>query len=134
MVVLKKVKISFKSFSKAKLWDISNCELIFTLVSHKEAVFCVDMQGDIIATGSADRTVKIWNKLTGLCLKTFHLESNFSIISLSMDKSYIVCSSNSLIMLIKYDKQKNVYSFRKFLEFKEHFRRFVYYFYNILKF
>jgi len=86
------------------------------------------MQGDIIATGSADRTIKIWNKLNGLCLKTFHIDNNFSIVSLSMDKNYIVCSSNSLIFLLKFEKQKNSYSFKKILEFKEHFRRFALFF------
>ena len=34
---------------------MNNCDLIFTLNSHKDAVFCVDMQNDLIATGSCDK-------------------------------------------------------------------------------
>jgi WD40 repeat protein len=82
------------------------------------------MQDDIIATGSADKTVKIWSKQNGLCLKTFYVDTKFSIISLSLDKSFIVFSTNSLILLIKYEKHKHSYSFKKIQEFKEHFRRF----------
>ena len=43
-----------KSF-KARVWDISGCDLLHTLASHKEAVFCVDMFMNLIATGSADK-------------------------------------------------------------------------------
>ena len=82
------------------------------------------MQGDIICTGAADKSIKLFSKITGACLKTFYVDEKFSIVSLSMDKSYIACSSNSLITLIKYEKHKNSYSFKKIMEFKEHYRRF----------
>ena len=36
--------------------------------SHR--VLCVRLRGDLMATGSADRTVKVWTLSTGECLTT----------------------------------------------------------------
>jgi WD40 repeat protein len=49
------IMVSASQDKTAKVWDISGCNLIFTLSSHKEAVFCCDINQKTIATGSADK-------------------------------------------------------------------------------
>lgn len=43
------------------VWDLSRGESIKNLVGHKASVKCVQMDHNIVASGSADATVKIWD-------------------------------------------------------------------------
>jgi len=50
-----------------KLWDVKTGASIHALRGHKKPVFCCRFSptGDIIATGSADRSVMLWSPKTG---------------------------------------------------------------------
>ncbi len=72
------------------------------------------------------QTVKIWDDLSGKCLKTL-LQDN-SITSVSIDGTnkafFLACACNQKIMLWKISKNKlNNYSEVKIQEFYEHFKR-----------
>jgi dynein assembly factor with WDR repeat domains 1 len=46
---------------------------VFTLEGHKNVVYCIAFNnpfGDRIATGSFDKTAKIWDSNSGECLST----------------------------------------------------------------
>jgi WD40 repeat protein len=43
---------------------------LFVLKSHTSDVFCVDMDDKIIGTGSGDRSIKLWDRKNGKCLRT----------------------------------------------------------------
>lgn len=49
--------------STLKLWDISKRQLRLNLPGHADEVFSVDWSpdGSSVASGSKDRTVKIWH-------------------------------------------------------------------------
>lgn len=41
------------------------------LNGHEDGVVCLNLVGDIVASGSGDRTVRVWNVITGQCLHIF---------------------------------------------------------------
>ncbi len=70
---------------------------------HKNAVYCVYFSANrkYIASGSADKTVKIWNVSTGDCLATLtgHIKSVRSV-SFSGDEKYVVSGSDDKSVMI----------------------------------
>lgn len=44
--------------------------------AHTADVFCVDMNDEIIVTGSGDKTIRLWDKRNGKCIRT--VKSNLS--------------------------------------------------------
>ncbi|XP_061420309.1 F-box/WD repeat-containing protein 7-like [Lethenteron reissneri] len=63
-----------------KVWSGRHCRLRHSLLGHSRAVFAVDLSSDgsIIASGSADKTVRMWSSDTGHCLHTFHAGASTS--------------------------------------------------------
>ncbi len=59
-----------------------------TLSGHSSLVCCVTFSGDgkILASGSQDETIKLWNFETGECLKTFRSERLYEGMNLSATK------------------------------------------------
>ncbi len=55
-----------------KLWDITNALTLTTYVGHKKSVTSLAVSSDSTRffTGSEDKTVKIWNTITGKSIKT----------------------------------------------------------------
>mgnify|MGYP002804090912 FL=1 len=56
-------------------WNIkgrSHCKLM-TFVGHTKPVYCVEMLGDVILSGSRDRSIKIWSLYLGKCLTTISI-------------------------------------------------------------
>lgn len=49
------------------LWSFnvkkSTCEQVVTFKGHKRSVDCIDIQDDLVATGSFDKTIKIWSAI-----------------------------------------------------------------------
>lgn len=43
---------------------------MFNLKGHTADVFCVDMDENIIVTGSGDKTIRLWDRDNGKCLRT----------------------------------------------------------------
>ena len=69
--------------------------------------------------------MKLWNRLTGACIKTIAVDDNFSVMSVSIDKDYLACSFNQTIIVWRLDKSETRKSLvvRKLQEYKEHFKR-----------
>jgi WD40 repeat protein len=61
-----------------------------TLQGHSNRVFCVAFSPDsqILASCSGDRTIKLWNPITGQCLNTFYGHNSWvwSLLLVQMDK------------------------------------------------
>jgi WD40 repeat protein len=57
------------------VWDLKDhqCELI--LKGHNGDVNCLELQGNTLASGSGDSTVKIWNMSSGKCVSTLRGDS-----------------------------------------------------------
>ncbi len=56
---------------KIRVWDISKQSVVHTLPGHNGAVFALATQGNLLASASADRTVKLWNLATAERMDTF---------------------------------------------------------------
>ncbi|KAI0989145.1 hypothetical protein GJ496_002945 [Pomphorhynchus laevis] len=57
-----------------KVWHPNKS--LLTLIGHRGGVWCADMDGQYIASGSTDRTVRIWNVDTGNCLHILYGHSS----------------------------------------------------------
>ncbi|XP_069104646.1 F-box and WD repeat domain-containing 11-A-like isoform X2 [Argopecten irradians] len=92
----------------AKIWDISRCYLIHNLYGHTEAVFAVDLSEDgaLTITGSADRTLRIWDTVTGEQKKMIWVSQSTSIMAVSYSKGYVACSYGETICLYRLERPK----------------------------
>ena len=63
--------LSASDDTTVKLWDIANAITLMTYVGHKKSVTSLAMSSDStrLFTGSEDKTVKIWNTITGKSIK-----------------------------------------------------------------
>jgi WD40 repeat protein len=72
-----------------KLWDVKTGECLKTFTGHTQAVFAVAFsqipptplnkggRGGIVASGSGDRTIKLWDVTSGECLQTLSGHENW---------------------------------------------------------
>ncbi|XP_077982963.1 uncharacterized protein LOC144437811 [Glandiceps talaboti] len=99
----------------AKLWDISRCQLLHTLRGHTQAVFCIDMDDDcqIVLTGSADRSIRIWSTETGKHTKIIWASQTTSIMALSFHKGFFACAVGELLSLWKLETAVCVRTFEE---------------------
>lgn len=44
-----------------RFWDLRSGQIMRVVKAHAGGITCVQMMGDTIATGSADKTAKIWS-------------------------------------------------------------------------
>jgi translation initiation factor 3 subunit I len=68
-------------------WYTSNGERLGTYVGHQGAIWTVDVSPntELIATGSADNTIKLWNIRTGECVKTWEFPTAVKRVEFSED-------------------------------------------------
>ena len=87
-----------------KIWDCETSDIILTFgswkqdfrESHSDAVVCVDCnpQGSLIASGSSDMTVRLWEVRSGKCVQTIQAHSDrISSINFNVDGTMFVTSS-----------------------------------------
>ena len=87
-----------------KVWDCQTSDILLTLGSwkqnvrdsHSDAVVCVDCnpQGSLIASGSSDMTVRLWEVRSGKCVQTIQAHSDrISSIQFNFDGTEFVTSS-----------------------------------------
>ncbi|XP_076444785.1 uncharacterized protein LOC143282842 [Babylonia areolata] len=108
--------VSGSNDKTAKVWDIGRCVLENSLVGHKAAVFSVDVNtaGDTVFTGSADRTVRMWDKQSGQCVRRIRVSSKAAIMSVSVSHGYFACCHGTTVCL--YQGNTLVASFKEHLQ------------------
>ncbi|KOS19174.1 putative E3 ubiquitin ligase complex SCF subunit scon-2 [Escovopsis weberi] len=72
-------------------WKTGRCS-VRTFKGHDNGVTCLQMDNNILATGSYDTTIKIWNSETGEVIRTLRGHSQ-SIRSLQFDDSKLISAS-----------------------------------------
>lgn len=63
--------------SRIDIWELTQQELFLTLRGHNGGVTGLQLNGNVIASGSYDGTVRLWSVLTGRCLHVFIEPDNF---------------------------------------------------------
>jgi len=73
------------------IWDIQTEQLLHELSGHEETVNCVAYRADgqLIASGSDDRTVRLWNSRTGALAGVRHLDSQVKSLCFAPDGRYL---------------------------------------------
>lgn len=83
------------------VWDTHKHKIVHKFEEHKDDVFCVDVHGDYIISGSKDNTVGIWNPNEKEKRKKVHrlkLGKKFSLTSLRVkdEKAYIAVQGKAV--------------------------------------
>lgn len=52
------------------MWDVETGTLKHTLVGHQSLTSGMELRNNILVSGNADSTVKVWDIITGRCLQT----------------------------------------------------------------
>ncbi len=56
-----------------KVWEIATGKCIRTLKGHTSVIYCLEMCGDILLSGSVDKSIKCWSLTPkGTCLRTLN--------------------------------------------------------------
>ncbi|KAL5010050.1 hypothetical protein ScPMuIL_012355 [Solemya velum] len=99
----------------AKVWEISRCMLQHTLKGHQAAIFAVDMDeiGKLVFTGSADKTVRMWDSTSGECMKVIWVSPTTSIMSVSYSRGHFVCAYGNTICLYNVETAKLIRAFHE---------------------
>ena len=60
------------------MWSVASGKMLKTLRGHANFVFCVNFspQGNLLASGSFDESLRLWDVKTGKCLKTLPAHSD----------------------------------------------------------
>lgn len=95
--------VSGSSDKTGKIWNIRQCKLLFSLVGHNGCVFCVDLDDECkkAFTGSGDRTVRVWDVSSGVCLSSFNIGqlSASTVTAVSSDQGHLAVGSGQLVSL-----------------------------------
>jgi WD40 repeat protein len=69
----------------AYIWDVATVTCRLVLADHQFWVYSVawSPDGSMVATGSHDYQVRVWDAATGSCLKTYKMESSSHVLSLA---------------------------------------------------
>ncbi len=86
-----------------RLWNVNTGRCLQILQGHTDWAYTVAFhpQGDIVASGSADCTIKLWNWHTGQCLQTFtgHRDKIFAIAFSPDGKIFASASADQTVRL-----------------------------------
>jgi len=55
---------------------------------HSKAIRCIEVNADYIVSGSTDKMVKVWDRKTGACIRTFYA-NNGGVLGISIDKNKV---------------------------------------------
>ncbi len=89
---------SADSDGKIRVWSSDTYKLEYKLKGHTSKVWCMTLlRPNILVTGSADKTIRIWNLETRQCIQTIHESlSIFCLVRLSNDQFIAAGSKKSL--------------------------------------
>ncbi|CAI9717237.1 QUALITY PROTEIN: F-box WD repeat-containing 7-like [Octopus vulgaris] len=94
-----------------KVWRITRCRILHTLIGHTASVFAGDLSdtGSEAVTGSADKTIRIWNCHNGQCNRTIQLSKVDPIVAVSYSSDYIAYAHGSTVSVIHLTNNDSIF-------------------------
>ncbi|MEL6382701.1 MAG: NB-ARC domain-containing protein [Cyanobacteria bacterium J06626_18] len=82
--------------NEVAVWDIRQGQQLFTSQGHTAWIMCLAYSPDhaLIASGSRDQTIRLWDAATGQCLKTLPCQSWIQTVTFSPDGQHLVSGDN----------------------------------------
>lgn len=77
------------------MWDIPTRVIKHTFTGHEQDIYSLDFSrnGRHIASGSGDRTVRLWDVEAAQCIMTFSIEDGVTTVAISPDGRYVAAGS-----------------------------------------
>ncbi|KAK3942456.1 hypothetical protein QBC46DRAFT_426235 [Diplogelasinospora grovesii] len=102
---LKQVVVSTKGGNPGardttEIWDVAAAQRLLTLKGHSEVITLVAFSPDSkqVVSASRDRTVKIWDALTGQCLQTLDVSRELEAISFDSTGSCLLTDIGDIVL------------------------------------
>ncbi|KAL8934787.1 MAG: hypothetical protein Q9211_005049 [Gyalolechia sp. 1 TL-2023] len=81
------------------LWDRQNGDLIHRLTGHRQPVNAVQLRGNLAVSASGDGTAKLWNLVSGHCIKEFpSRDRGMACVEFSPDSLTIFAGGNDQVI------------------------------------
>lgn len=78
-------------FTKLKqVWDLATLQLVKTLEGHAEGVNALVIVGDLLFSGSDDKTLKVWNINSFNCIATVSVSNCVKALTASSSSAQII--------------------------------------------
>ena len=77
------------------MWDIASNKIRNTFQGHEQDIYSLDFarDGRTIASGSGDRTVRLWDIETGQHIMSLSIEDGVTTVAISPDTRYVAAGS-----------------------------------------
>lgn len=78
-----------------QVWDIKSKKIRHTFAGHDQDIYSLDFarNGKHIASGSGDRTVRVWDIDSGREILNLHIEDGVTTVAMSPDGQYVAAGS-----------------------------------------
>ncbi|VXD14996.1 hypothetical protein [Planktothrix paucivesiculata] len=99
----------YNTINKIKIWQLSTGEELRTLTGHSESVnsVAISPDGQILVSGSDDKTIKIWQLSTGQELRTMEGDGSINSLAISPD-GQILASSHTVVSFMGGDNDNTI--------------------------
>eukprot|EP01129_Flabellula_baltica_P014628 TRINITY_DN7051_c0_g1_i1.p1 TRINITY_DN7051_c0_g1~~TRINITY_DN7051_c0_g1_i1.p1 ORF type:complete len:407 (+),score=80.26 TRINITY_DN7051_c0_g1_i1:41-1261(+) len=104
IVVIDELRIaSCADDHKILIVDVRFGDILFTLEGHTRYVSCMLYANDLLISGSADKTIRIWNVNTGECVKVIEVPGSISCIRQIDDKKFCCGGNMNKLLIYSFD-------------------------------
>lgn len=89
------VRLVLTSDTFSQVWDIEARAIRYQFAGHEQDIYSLDFASDgrHIASGSGDRTIRIWDIQENVCVLTLSIEDGVTTVAMSPDNRFVAAGS-----------------------------------------